>query len=321
MIITDFVMSLQEELEKRNMSESSILQYIKVLLNLYKKIHGNEKLNSLKFLKDLELIEKTIKENYKETSQKNIYNILRSILYPHKEKKGFKNVYDFYKEKSEDINKEIIKNVSQNKKTDTQEKNWITWDEVKKIQDDLKTETNKIISKKNIGSSEYETLLKNVVLHLYTELPPRRNEYQHLLIVPNSDDLDDNKNYYVKDEGKFILNNYKTSKKYGKQIIEVPDNLTTAINNYLQYHTLFNASKKKKNYEIPFLVNKSGVPLTQVNSLTRLLNKIFKKNIGASMLRHIYLSDKYGEDLEEMKEDSKMMGHSLGQQKEYIKKD
>ena len=320
MIITDFVMNLQEDLEKREMSESSVLQYIKVLLNLYKKINGNEKLNSLKFLKDLEVVENTIKQNYKETSQKNIYNILRSILYTYKEKKGFKKPYDFYKEKSDDINKEVLNNISQNKKTNTQDKNWISWDEVKKIQDDLKTETNKIISKKNISSSEYETLLKNVVLHLYTELPPRRNEYQHLLIVPNSEGLDDNKNYYVKDEGIFILNNYKTSKKYGKQEIEVPDALTTAINNYLQYHTLFNSSKKKKKYEVPFLVNKSGVPLIQINSLTRLLNKIFKKNIGASMLRHIYLSDKYGKDLEEMKEDADAMGHSINMQKEYIKK-
>jgi hypothetical protein len=39
------------------------------------------------------------------------------------------------------------------------------------------------------------------------------------------------------------------------------------------------------------------------------------------MLRHIFLSSKYGNTLEEMKEDSSAMGHSVSQQKDYIKID
>ena len=37
------------------------------------------------------------------------------------------------------------------------------------------------------------------------------------------------------------------------------------------------------------------------------------------MLRHIYLSSKYGDTLEEMKQDTNAMGHSLNQQRDYIK--
>jgi hypothetical protein len=39
------------------------------------------------------------------------------------------------------------------------------------------------------------------------------------------------------------------------------------------------------------------------------------------MLRHIYLSDKYKDQNEEMKKDAEAMGHSLDLQRAYIKKD
>jgi hypothetical protein len=39
------------------------------------------------------------------------------------------------------------------------------------------------------------------------------------------------------------------------------------------------------------------------------------------MLRHIYLSGKYGNVLEEQKEDAKMMGHNVSTARDYIKID
>lgn len=59
---------------------------------------------------------------------------------------------------------------------------------------------------------------------------------------------------------------------------------------------------------------------SSVNSITRILNKVFGKKVGSSMLRHIYLSSKYGNVSKEMKEDAKIMGHSTEVQKNtYIK--
>lgn len=322
MIISDFVMNLQEDLEKRNLTESSVLQYIKTLINLHKKIFNHEQIKNLNFLKDIDKIVNVVEENYKENTQKNIYNSLSSILFPVKEQKGFKKIYEFYKSKSIELNTKISQINSSGEKSEKQEENWIEWKDVLEKRNTLHDEVDKIKLKKNITESDYETLLKNLVISLYTYLPPRRNEYQSLLLVPTEKDLDDNKNYYILDEHKIILNNYKTSKKYGKQEIEIPVELKEAIINYLQFHILYVSNKKKKkHFQIPFLVNRNGEALVQINSLTRLLNKIFKKKIGASMLRHIYLSDKYGEEIEEMKEDAESMGHSLSQQKDYVKKD
>ena len=71
--------------------------------------------------------------------------------------------------------------------------------------------------------------------------------------------------------------------------------------------------------EIPFLCDFKGEPLLQVNSITYILNRIFKKKIGSSMLRHFYLSEKYFDKVKEMADDAKNMSHSLSMQKDYIK--
>jgi hypothetical protein len=48
---------------------------------------------------------------------------------------------------------------------------------------------------------------------------------------------------------------------------------------------------------------------------------VFGKKIGSSMLRHIYISDKYKDVMEEQQKDAANMGHSVELQREYFKKD
>jgi hypothetical protein len=76
---------------------------------------------------------------------------------------------------------------------------------------------------------------------------------------------------------------------------------------------------EKKGSEYRFLVYSDGKPLSAVNAVTRVLNRAFGKNIGSSMLRHIYLSEKY--NIDEMKTLAHDMGHSLTLQREYLKRD
>jgi len=53
-----------------------------------------------------------------------------------------------------------------------------------------------------------------------------------------------------------------------------------------------------------------------------MLNNIFNKNIGSSLLRHIYLTHKYGDvDLEEMEKTTHEMGNSeIERTLKYVKK-
>jgi hypothetical protein len=45
------------------------------------------------------------------------------------------------------------------------------------------------------------------------------------------------------------------------------------------------------------------------------------KRLGLSLLRHIYLSSKYGDEVAEKAEDADLMMHSLAMQDGYIKED
>ena len=60
------------------------------------------------------------------------------------------------------------------------------------------------------------------------------------------------------------------------------------------------------------------------NGVTRTLQRISAtyfdgKKIGSSLLRHMYLSEKYGQNVQDKEKDSYIMGHSLGMQNDYIK--
>jgi hypothetical protein len=79
---------------------------------------------------------------------------------------------------------------------------------------------------------------------------------------------------------------------------------------------------KKKNSFIPLLVDYEGLPYESKNTITRILNKIFKKNIGSSMLRNIYLTNKFGDKVEELNKTAEAMGTSSNTiQNQYIKID
>jgi hypothetical protein len=128
-------------------------------------------------------------------------------------------------------------------------------------------------------------------------------------------DKDDNKefNYIDMKNKEFIFNKYKTSKTkdFGQQKIKISDELYNVIKLYNKFRS------KDSDF---LLLNYEGKELNKINDITKILNSIFKpKLVSSSLLRHIYLSSKYGSVLKEMKEDANIMAHSIDMQKDYIK--
>jgi hypothetical protein len=212
-----------------------------------------------------------------------------------------------------------------------QSDNWLDWNIILNIKDRLLQECDLFkIDSKLISVSHYNKILDCLIVSLYTEIPPRRNlDYLDMFVINDyKDTTDGNKNYYDVVNQRFIFNNYKTKSKYGQQIIDIKgiDKLQVILSRYLKVHPLNPARNKSnfikdmpKNTEFKFLVNSDGSGLTSGNSITRILNRIFNKKLGSSMLRHIYLSNKY--NIDEMEKDATAMGHSLTQQREYLKSD
>jgi hypothetical protein len=304
---------LKEQLKERGLSDGSIKLYIRNLQKL-----NDGEITDFKFLKSPEKIITKIeklKNNTKRSVLISIVSVLGCCPDDKKLVKLRKQYYDLMIEKNNEI-----KESATDEATEDQKKNWISWDDVKKKFEELKEEVEKFKNEKILSDSNYTTLLGYMVLALYVHNPPRRNkDYQLMNIVKKYNDKYDNDiNYLSYDENKFIFNNYKTSKKYGRQILDINDELKECVDFYLKFHPKVKG-KITKTLNTSFLVSHTGSPLVQTNSMTKLLNKVFGKKISSSALRHIFLTDKYKDVVDEMKDDADKMGHSTGEQKNYIK--
>ena len=305
MASNEFMLGLHKRLSEkvygdppRTLSDSTIGTYIRTLVIL----NNKQPFKNLLFLKKTDDIDAFISK-YAESSQKTVYAIITSVLSLDKDRITMKKTYNHYKEETEKRSQKA-REVPTELKTEKQDKNWITWDEVQKRRDELEG-------------------LPLLVLSLYTYIAPRRNkDYLEMAVFKalkkdKIEDLSKDKNYLIVDyrgtPQQFVFNVYKTAKTYGTQTIPISDPLKSIIKTYLASRKLEDPKAK----ETPFLMDDEGKVLTLDNSITRILNKIFGKKVGSSMLRHIFLSDKY--NIKEMKQIADAMGHSLSQQKEYMK--
>jgi integrase len=201
--------------------------------------------------------------------------------------------------------------------TDKQKENWVSWEEVQIQKKLLNDAVKEFASKKTLTEKEYDTLLSNVILSLYTDINPRRNQDYSDMYVVKAFPEDNTKNYLSLDEKKFQFNKFKTAKTHGSTTIDVPEELMTAITAYLKHHPL-NKGRVSKKTCFQFLVKQDGTPINPVNGITRVLNKIFGKKIGSSMLRHIFLSSVYGDKVKELEGVAKGMGHTSTTQAGYV---
>jgi len=316
---TEFMLQLAKSLmDERKVAESTANAYIKSLYQLNEK----KPFKNLTFLKNTEGIDKIV-SGYAETTQRALLATIVSVLSLVKDKPTFKKVYSYYYDKMMEKSKTVREEEGKNEKTEKQKANWLSWKEVETKQKDLRDEVEKFIKKKTITPSQFDTLTQSVVLSLYTDIQPRRNQdYLDMYIVKAwNDKMPTDKNYLDIKTKKFIFNKYKTAKKYGTQTMEIPETLWNCLSTFLKFHPLWKGDAKRKADPVKLLVCADGSPMTAVNAITRILNRIFGKKVGSSMLRHIYISDKYGDLIEEQKTDAEAMAHSPSVQRDYYKKE
>ena len=313
--------AFKKELEHKLINDKKLAQSsVKLYLRNLEKLNDNQPLKNLNFLKDPKVITEKL-SHYKENTKRGYFISITSVLSLDKSTKPKQKLYDEYFKLMMEKNKELKAEEGTNQKTETQEKNWIAWSEVEQIWDALKKKVETFKNNKELTEHQYNTLLQYVVLSLYTCLPPRRNEYQNMMVMKSAtENSPTDKNYYDLDNKRFIMNKYKTMKKEGQKIIEIPEVLQSVLSVYIKHHPLIKGKITKKFQPVNFLVYHDGTPLDKVNSITRILNKVFGKKVGSSMLRHIYLSNKYGDVNEEQKVDANIMGHSVDMARDYIKK-
>jgi dGTP triphosphohydrolase len=316
--MADFLATLSKALvSDRGVSESTANLYLRTLLML----NDKKPFTTLAFLKKRDAIASKL-ETYADSTKKGILAAIVSILSLFKDKATYKSIYKHFYDLMMAKSKEVkeAESARAGEKSEKQQKNWSSWEEVKKTEEELYKEAAELMNKKHLTAPEAEKLLQCVVLSLYTKIQPRRNQdYLNMLVVKKwSEDMSADHNYLDLTGNQFVFNKYKTAKKYGVQKIAIPSDLLDILVPYLKHNPLWKESKGK--VAVPFLVSPGGVPITALNGITRILNKIFGKKIGSSMLRTIFLTDKYSDLKEEQEADSRAMGHSVAlQQGTYVK--
>lgn len=291
---------------KPNISASSRKLYTFNLM----KLNGGKPIKDLKFLsKPDEILGKL--EGIKPNTRRTYLIAVVSALKDRPEAK-FKKLYAKFYDPLDKLNKSLKDNTE---KTPKVKENWMEQSDILKQLEELKKIYPEIKDKKKITPEEYQQLLKLVVLSLYTLQAPRRNkDYIDCLIVRKVPE-DTTKNYLDITDWNWVFNNYKTQKKYNKQVIPVEPELKEILQVYLKFHPEAKEIAKKK-CAVPFL------PLNSSTDMTRMLNKILGKKVGCSMLRAIYLTSKFGDQQKDLQETADSMATSIGTiQSNYIKKD
>lgn len=305
-----------------NLKESTIKLYERSI----NKIKNNYCSDLTKLNVD-KLFQELSDDNYKLNTQKTICS---ALIYYYTKLGNYNNLILQLKNKNKNIAEIVDYNIRQNKLSNAELKKYVPWNIILDIYNHL-SKLPKI--------DHIDSLIYFVILSLYVKHPPRRlNDYVYMYIDDNKEIVDDinilwnnkkdwdkkyvelfdtknlsNKNYYVRTtKGNFfIFENYKTSKKYGRQYIEVNDELNTIINNYIFKYNL-----------------KSGDKLFNFDydTFKRYLRRIFKiyvnREISASMLRHIYINYEYKNHIK-CEQDrfilSRFMSHNLPTQGRYRK--
>ena len=312
---------------KPSVKETTIKSYINNLRKLNKMFHeDNEKeLDNIDFLKDIDKVQQTL-DHLHYTTKRNYYNAIIVLLSVHDDEELTKQ----YQEIRDKLNQQYEDQQATGVISDKQKENFVDIAEIHKVIDEIRYEINerKLRKKTEITKKDYQLFMIYLLLNIYVKYP-FRNDVAGMSVISkrqyNKLTLEDKtaNNYVVVEKNKmsFVLNEYKTNKKYHEKIIPIDKELEKIFRMYFRFT---NISDKMKNGASTILfVSSTGKPLTR-NGISQILLKTFKNRLGKSisttMLRKIYLSSKYQNVKEEMEKDAHIMGHSVEtQQKVYVK--
>ena len=296
-----FTKKIEKQLE--GLSPKTINMYLAKLRIL----NGNQPLKNLTFLKNVKAISEKLGSIQNDNTRKSYTASIVAVL-NRQEDKASKTANEkyksmFLKERSIFTDKQAL-----GEKSETQKENWMSQDEIAAIHKALDEKVNAIENKSKLTEKEHKMVEDWLLLSLYVLQPPRRNMDYYMMKFGLGDDK--NFNYVCLDKGVYHFNNFKTS-KYGVEEIEIPDNMKSIFKQYLELTGLKAGD---------FVLFQKDTRRTSSNIITKALNRILGKKVGSSMMRHIYLSNKYGDVKEEQTNDAEFMSHSKTMQGNYVLK-
>jgi len=268
-------MDLKLELKRLRptLSEGSLTTYCSILRSLHSKIFDNE-------IKKSDFDEsKKILEYLNDLPPNKRKTILSALVV-------ISGKPDYKTEMLEDI-KSYSNDSKKMEKTETQEANWVSKSEILALYNEYKQDAMLRYKKSKVSMNDLQAIQNYIILCLLGGMfiAPRRSlDYTEFKIKNIKKDTD---NYLDKNE--LVFNRYKTAKFYDEQRVDCPKELLSILKKWI------------KNNDTEYLLfDSNGQKLTSVK-LNQRLNKIFCKNASVNLLRHSYLTDKFGDEIERSK--------------------
>jgi len=309
---------------KRNIKANSLNAYLISIKKIHNAIFGDKEMKNIDFLKDEDKVLESFK-NLKLNTQKNyLSSIIVSLDAMNKDGEYDKDI-KVYRDNLEAVNKVFYEELSKNEKSESQEENWVSLKDLKKVLNGYKSDLvdRGVFKKDELTKKQMDILQRWVVGNLYIgddANPPPRLDFD-MDIIKNSDyeklsDEDLNSNNYLVIKSRtnkfFHFSQYKTNKTQGIKKIPVGKTLNSVLNIWLKY-----------NPNSYLLMDSHGKRMSS-NQLSKYINKVFAptgKKITANLLRHIYISTKFPvEETSNKKAVASKMGHSVDTQGTYAKK-
>jgi integrase len=197
---------------------------------------------------------------------------------------------------------------SKQEKTEGQKENWVDVDAVKAVVEKLRKDAELLYKKETLTMNDLQQIQNYVIICLASGLytPPRRSKD---LVDWKIRNIDKEKDNYL-DKWAIHYNSYKTAKTYGEQVVNIPTVLKGILNKWI-----------KINPTEWLIFDNNKNPLTAVK-LNQRLNKLFGKKVSINLLRHSFLTDKYGDTIKLNKDIAntmQAMGSSSNMLNTYVK--
>ena len=218
------------------------------------------------------------------------------------------SLYDTYYQQFDKYKTKVRNDIEENTLSNFERENGLDWET--------------IISQVRPVILKTGSLKEKIMILLYTDIPPRRNEFlQYMKLITKGSlkqalNLDPEFNYFHLKTGNIVVNKYKPTARsiYGQQVLKYPTRNVKLIKQLL--------SKNFKNGDLLFS-NRENKPLKSFNKISPMFQKYTGKMLGSRLLRHSFVTNYVklnpAMTIKQKKEIARQLGHSAGLFDEYLK--
>jgi len=305
-----------------NAKESTLKQYIALLNKIQKKFESD----NWEFLDNPEDVKNKLSDLHY-TSQRNTYNAVVVLLMALNHDNSKDSLIETYTKMRDELNQQYVKEQESGIISEKQKDNFASKEEIenmiKDMEKEIKSRKLKTLGHDKLTNADRELLTVYTLYQMLIRLPTRNDMAGMILanktlLKKTHSDIQEKNNYLVtgKDKMYIILNDYKTNKKYGSNVFDVPKDLEKIFKMFIK-------ATGRKAGDVIFR-SSLDKPLSR-NGISQLLLKTSKNYLGkavsTTIMRKSVVSDKFSKKNDEQEKMADIMGHSVQVQNQtYVKK-